>query len=331
MRLVRTSFRFSTSALLAAGVLSLLLTPAFAQTAPDPVLGSTKLAAGIPTGPSPDKNNQLYGLNIFYFNADNSLGKSVVDVPNIPVTAGLPNPTPAQILAARTAKAAAIVDAINKAKLNGVTATVDPNDPTQYTVSGVRQSIQTYKFPKPGTPGTYLGPSVIRTNRVTGETGNVNFNFNKNPGGGGGTGSSMYQGTMMSVDSNISLSSSGQDYSGFTSQVGFGFIDYTVPSSPINHFVNMPLSPGMSDSQILSLLSTQFNTAFSSSGYTTTFDPSTGWLSINQPLSPNFGLYTTDTDTVLDFQPNLIDVPEPASAFLLAAASSLLLLRRNRK
>ena len=217
-----------------AGILCLAATAA-AQTAPPPVLGNTSLVAGIPTGPSADKDGKLYSLDIYYFDNVGGLAKSAVTVPNIPMTAGLPNPTAAQILAARTAKAAAIVAAINAAKLNGVTAVVDAADPTKYTVSGVRQSVQTYKFPKPGTPGTYLGPAITRTagNRVTGETGNGNFNFNKGGGGGGGGTGSSYMGTMMSLDSNAGLVTSGLDYSQNPSVIGFGFIDFT-GSTPVN-------------------------------------------------------------------------------------------------
>ena len=134
--------------------IALVLPQSFSNAAapePTPVLGTATLEAGIPTGPSPDKNGNLFSLDIFYFDAGGTLKSSPVTVPGINPPAGN---TPQQIMAARVAKAKAIVDAINAAELNGVTATVDPKDPTKYTVSGVRQSVKPIDLPVPGGPTT---------------------------------------------------------------------------------------------------------------------------------------------------------------------------------
>ncbi len=313
--------------------LFLMVATAVAQNAPAPVLGSTTLGAGTPTGPSPDTKANLYSLDVYYFNADGSLGKSSVPVPGIPVTAGLPNPTAAQILAARTAKAAAIVAAINAATLNGVTAVVDPKDPTLYTVGGVRQSVGKYKFPTPGTDGTYLGPAITRTpgNRVTGELGNTQFNF-KAGGGGSSSSGSMYRGSLDGPGTSSGTFASGLDASGFQSVIGFGFINEST-STPLDYTVSINLSSGMTDADVLGLLASLFNTAYSSSGYTATYDLLTNSLSIEQLLSSEDVLWSSDSDTSLDLTTNMISaVPEPGTVSLLVFGPfGLFAFRRREK
>lgn len=307
-------WRMASAAVIASCSLSVV---AIGQTAPPPVLGSTVIGAGIPTGPSPDAKGNLYSLDVYYFEADGSLGKATVEVPNIPVTQGLPNPTAAQIAAARTAKAKAIADAINKAQLNGVKAAVNGADPTQITVDGVRQSIGTYKFPKPGTPGTYLGAPITRTpgNRVTGELGNTQFNFKQGGGGSGGSSGSMYQGSIGGLGSGAVAS--GFDASGFQSLIGFGFIDYS-PSVPISYTESFSPSPGMSEIDALGMLADLFNRDYAPSGYTASFDPNIDALAIDQFLPPQAALWSSDSDTSLDLMTQLIAIPEPSPAGLIA-------------
>jgi hypothetical protein len=79
---------------------------------------------------------------------------------------------------------------------------------------------------------------------------------------------------------------------------------------------------GMTDSQILSTLASQFNTLYSSSGFTANYDSFTDTLSFNQLLdatSNNF--YMADTDTGIDATMSLstTGTPEPSSLLLLGS------------
>ena len=80
----------------------------------------------------------------------------------------------------------------------------------------------------------------------------------------------------------------------------------------------------------MSALASLYNTSFGSSGHTVTFDSTTNWLTFNQALPAVDELVTSDSDMNLDFAPNLIDVPEPASAGLLILGALGLLARRRR-
>ena len=176
--------------------------------------GSAMYTAGMPTGTSPDAKMNQYAVTVFYFlngkDPSGGLGMATVPVPTIPATAGLPKPTAAQVAAASAAKAKAIVDAINGAKLPGVTASVDATtmvgmfptgdteeykskltqktytrpvlanaDFTTYTVDGVRQSVN----PDNGNVGEPVVKTAVdskgkpSTANVTGEIGNGKGNF----------------------------------------------------------------------------------------------------------------------------------------------------------
>jgi hypothetical protein len=335
---------------------SLALTAAGWAAAPQPMLGSTTFTPGLTTGPSPDKNNNLYSLDIYYFDNTGTLAKATVKVPNIPVTAGQPNPTPAQVSAASAAKAQAIVAAINAANLNGVTAmtnntvpgdkyptgnvvpqmVVDPrtgkmvtiNVPeyaaaslTPYTVAGVRQAVI-----NPGT-NQRLGQAIYRTpgNRVTGENGNQSSDFIQ----GGGI-KSMYQGSLNGSGSNSGLVSTGLDASGNQSIIGFGFVDEDTPT-PTYYIASMAPPSGLADADVLADLSGLFDADYSADGYTATYNSSTDSLSIDQTLPPEDTLWDSDSDTGLDFTTQMISVPEPTSASLLAIGGAALLTRRRRK
>lgn len=105
--------------------LGMLTMAGFAAADPTPVAGSEVVGAGMPTGPSPDKDKKEYSLDILYFDPTGKLAMTTITVPDIPVTAGLPNPTAAQVAAASAAKAAAIVKAINGANIAIQPVTID--------------------------------------------------------------------------------------------------------------------------------------------------------------------------------------------------------------
>lgn len=350
--------RITWYAILASAVMPGFVGAAAAEN-PTPIVGFEQIAAGMPTGPSPDAKGNLYGLRIFYFDAIGGLTDSKITVPDIPVTAGLPNPTAAQVSAASAAKAAAIAKAINAAKLNGVTAAVDaktiqggvyptgqtmkqnvinrfgqvigqvdvpvfaPADFTSVTINGVRQAIL-----NPNTKQAKLGAAIYLDppgNRVTGENGNGKFSFKAT----GGTGS-MFQGTFNGTGSGTGLST-GLDASGFQSVVGFGFIDLT-SSTPVDFIAAFDPPSGITDADVLGTLALLFNQDFASMGYTATYDPATDILSIDQPLPSVDMLWSADSDTGVGFDSSPNTVPEPATLGLLSTAMAVFgILARRRK
>ena len=320
--------------------------------------GSQMVTAGMPTGMSPDAKMNQYAVQVYYFingkDPSGGLGMATVPVPNVAATAGLPMPTAAQVAAASAAKAMAIVDAINAAKLPGVMAAVDPNtvmgmyptgmfeevtskfsgkkymrpvmamaDFTTYTVSGVRQSVNM---------NDSLGASVFQsavdakgkpTNvNVTQEVSNATAAFKPNNGARG-----MIHGTDSGAGALAGLST-GLDGSGNQSVVGFGFIDET---SAIPTFFTESFAPssGMTDSDVFNSLADLFNSDFSSAGHTAHYDPSTDTLSIDQLLPPDDQVWSSNSDTGLFLQSNTV-VPEPSSLALIALCAAAILSHRQR-
>jgi hypothetical protein len=322
--------------------------------------GSAMYTAGMPTGTSPDTNMNQYAVTVNYFlngkDPSGGLGMATVPVPNIPATAGLPTPTAAQVAAASAAKAMAIVNAINGAKLPGVMAAVDANtmagkfdtgtteeyksklsgktytrpvlgdaDFTTYTVSGVRQS----NNPNNGN----LGEPVVKTAvDAKGKPSNANVTGEIGNGKGGFTPAGKKVGMFQGTDSgNGALASvaSGMDASGFASVVGFGFIDETT-STPTDYLEAIVPQAGMTDQDVLSGLADVFNSDYESSGYTASYDPTTDTLSVNQELAGVDELWSADSDTGLNLESNTV-VPEPVSLSLLIIGGAAMLWRpRNR-
>jgi hypothetical protein len=250
---------------------------------------------------------------------------------------------------ASAAKAKAIVDAINGAKLNGVSAAVDdkkvpgglyptgetmpqvvrnrfgqfvtvqvpktaPADFTSLTAKGVRQSII-----NSGTPGAKLGPAIHRTpgiKNTTGEIGNGKFTFI--PGSGSINAGNMFQGTFSGNGAGTGLST-GIDFSGYQSVVGFGFIDET-SSTPVDYIAAFDPPSGLIGADVLGILANLFNEDFSTDGYTATYDPTTDTLSIDQLLPAVDMLWSANSDTGLDLESSTSSVPEPSPLPLLAIA-----------
>jgi PEP-CTERM motif len=329
-------------------------------------MGAQTAVAGMPTGASPDVNKKLYSLTIFYTDPTGKLTSADITVPDIPVTAGLPNPTAAQVAAASAAKQAAIIAAINAAAIpikpvtittmvngmkvnttyNTLTAAAAgtqpgavyptgqfnmvpirnalgqiirvvpvpifaPADMSQYVVNGITQ--------KPGT-----GTGIFRSmgNTVTGEVGNGKGAFNQGvnppppPGGGGSTGMGMAMATFGGLGSTTGMST-GTDASGNASIVGFGFIDET-GATPVDYIAAFTPPSGLDDNDVLTLLSDLFNQDFSADGFTSTYDPTTDLLTINQPLAAADFDWSADSDTGLFLDDTMNDVaPEPGSLLLL--------------
>jgi hypothetical protein len=335
MNLTRKSGRITPVLRAMALAMAICFFPCRANAAePTPTLGSTQAGAGIPRDNSPNIKGTSYMLQIFYFDNMGNLQKSNVTVP-ITKTAGLPNPTAAQLAAASAAKADAIVKAINAANLNGVMAMLQMMtrqatfngvtfQQTWYTINGVRQSVQNYPTPKPGGPKTYLGSPFYKLRPdPTFESGDSQNNFM--PGGSSSPGS-MFQGMLNGSGG----TATGMDVNNNPSVVGFGFIDYSSLTAPVYYTANFNPTVGMTDDQVLGGLASVFNTDYASSGFTATYDPTSDSLSIDQLLPNNDALWQDNSDTGLFYSMSLNTVPEPASASTILAVIAIGLLARKR-
>lgn len=330
--------------------------------------GAELEVAGMPTGASPNAANQVYTLKIYYTDPTGKFTSTMVQVPNIPVTAGLPMPTAAQVTAASKAKQMAVVAAINNAlipimlvEVNGVkyfTLTAVANmdttagkyptgmtklvpNPGPFGPKMIPQAIfaptqyytytvngVTQKVTNPGNPTPKYGPAIYRTNNVTGEVGNGSGSFT--PGKAAKPGSSAFQMTFGGMGALAGLST-GLDASGDPSIVGFGFIDET-GSTPVDYFAWFDPPAGMDDLQVLTDLTDMFNADYASDGYTAWYNIGTDTVTINQALPDVDLTWSADSDTGLFLQDGFNDVPEPGSLLLLGtgAAGLVTLLRRKR-
>jgi hypothetical protein len=341
-------------------ILASLLLPSVAvsitNAAPTPMAGSQTIGTGMPTGPSPDAGGNLYTLAIYYFDPNGTQKTATVTVKDIPVTAGLPTPTRAQVEAASLAKAQAIADAINAANIaiqpamlpgptgaeatyKTMTAMVDA-----YTLLGMYPTgIVNQKLVKGVVVNVpVLAPASFFTVTVYGVSQKVlQPNTPGNPTPKAILGAAIYQtngvtGEVGNLDFSFkqgsgpasmyqgtyngsganSGSSTGLDASGYDSVVGFGFIDET-SATPVDYIAAFDPPPDLTDAQVLGDLAALFNEDYASDGYTATYDPEIDTLSIDQLLPAIDPVWSADSDTGLYFVASANSVSEPDSWLLM--------------
>jgi hypothetical protein len=335
---------------------------------PVPRQGSQTVTAGMPTGPSPDAANKQYTITVYYTDPTGKNTSTNVMVPDIPVTAGLPNPTAAQVSTASAAKQAAIIKAINAANIAIKPVVVNGVTYEKVTAAADAKTVPGGMYPTgqkmPQVIFTPRGPVVVQVpvfapadfssytvNGVTQRVINPGTAGAKLGGGlqaannvTGETGNGKVSFTTGSPTSAGGRSeatfsgpgalaglSTGLDPSGNPSLVGFGFIDET-SSTPVDYLAAFYPQAGMTDLDVLSDLSSLFNEDFASAGYTSRYDADTDTLSIDQLLPDGDFTWSANSDTGLFLDDSLNTVPEPGSLLLLGTglAGLAACLRRKR-
>jgi hypothetical protein len=197
-----------------------------------------------------------------------------------------------------------------------------PADFSTYTVNGMTQTVI-----DPGTLVAKLGGGVYRTkgNTVTGEAGNGKqaFTPGSSPGGALNPPSTgdLAQATFTGLGA-LSQLTSGVDWSGNPSMIGFGFIDET-GATPIDYIAAIDPTSGMTDAQVLTDLEDLFNQDYSADGYTASYDPFTDTLSINQLLPLVDFTWSSDTDTTMYVEDSMNTFPTPEPGALLLTGTGL--------
>ena len=90
---------------------------------------------------------------------------------------------------------------------------------------------------------------------------------------------------------------------------------------------------GQTDAQVFGALAGIFNSLFSSSGFTASYDASDDLLSIDQPINNYLALFSQNTDAGLEVDGVVAIIPEPQTVALLAAGlfGVALFRRRNQR
>lgn len=272
--------------------------------------GEATFSAGVPLDNSPNANKQQLTLKLQYLDAAKNLDNS-----NVTINVGVWNPLNETIFQAQNRKAKAIAAAINAAKLNGVKAvTAQRMGWLQSPINGAWFWGPMLDIKVDGVAKDKKNKNVVSTvldPTKEGNGGRVQFKG----GGGGGGGDSMYSPGMKGTKTGMS---SGMNPFGNPSFFSFGFYSNNGQTLDVATLTGVS---GWTDSQILGALASQFNSLYSQSGFTASFNPTSDTLSFNQQLDANQDtFYMADTDTGINFNMTLSSTPEPSSLLLFGSA-----------
>jgi hypothetical protein len=266
---------------------------------------------GVPLDSSPNQARQQLAVQIQYDNGGRTPGRATTTI-----QVGAWNPNTETIFQAQNRKARAAAADITAANINGITAA------TSQRMGWLQSPVNGRWFWGPLLDVTVNGmvidrnnPTAISTVRDPTREGNGG-NLRLQGGGGGGGSGSMYRGSMNGGGSGMS---SGVDPLGDPSLFSFGFYSN---DGQILDVATLSGASGMTDTQILSTLASQFNTLYGSSGLTASYDSFSDTLSFDQLLdATKDSFYMADTDTGIDFTMSLstTGTPEPSGLLLLGS------------
>jgi hypothetical protein len=279
-----------------------------------PQLGWTVTKTWIPSAPladSPDKKGNQLTIRLQFADPNN---KGQVMTQDITINVAGWDPTKETWIQAQNRKAKAIADAITNAKLNGVKAKLNQTFVQQFNpitkkwvkVQGASSVVIDGLTVD---PKNRKDPVWLRVKDPTREPGNGVGG--KLPQKGGGA---PYEGSMGGTRAGMST---GTDPTGSPSLFAFGF--YTANGNTTDIAVLSGAS-GLTASQILGDLASQFNSLYSQSGLTADYNTTTDSLTFDQSLNGNQIFFEADTDTGIDFTMQVdAGTPEPTSLFLLGS------------
>jgi len=268
---------------------------------------------GVPLDSSPNQARQQLAVQIQYDNGGRTPGRAITTI-----HVGAWNPNTETIFQAQNRKARAAAADITAANINGVTASTSQRMGWLQSPANGRWFWGTIlDVTVNGMVIDRNNPTAISTVRDPTREGNGgNLRLQGGGGGGGNSSGSMYRGSMNGSGSGMS---SGVDPLGNPSLFSFGF--YSNDGQTLD-MATLSGGSGMTDSQVLNTLASQFNTLYGSSGFTANYDAFTDTLSFDQLLDATKDtFYMADTDTGIDFNMSLstTGTPEPSSLLLLGS------------